>query len=160
MTVSISARLALAGVSLALLATPAISRDTRAGSLRLTGAWSRPIPPGAPAAAGYVTITNTGTRPDRLLSATSTAAERVEVHEMKLADGLMRMRPVPGGLALAPGQSVALAPGGYHLMLIGPKKPSVAGGQVPVTLRFERAGAVRVSFDVRMTPPQLTAKGR
>lgn len=161
MTVANSARLALASASLALLAIPAVGRDAPAGSLRLTGAWSRPTPPGAPAAAGYVTITNTGTRPDRLLGATSTAAERIEVHEMKLTNGIMQMRPVAGGLAIAPGRSVALAPGGYHLMLIGPKRPSVTGGQVPVMLLFERAGTVRVDFEVRVTPPASTvAEGK
>lgn len=153
MFMSFLARSAIAGVGVALLVTPAAARDTRAGALRLSGAWSRPTPPGAPAGAGYLTIANTGSRPDRLLSGSSSAVERVEVHEMKLTDGIMRMRPVAGGIPLPPGQLVALAPGGYHLMLIGPRKSFVAGGIVPVTLRFERAGSVRVLFDVTMTPP-------
>lgn len=157
MSVSPIARLAVAGASAMLLVTPASGRDTRVGALRLTGAWSRPTPPGAPAGAGYVTISNTGTRPDRLLSGSSPAVRRVEVHEMTLTSGIMRMRPVAGGIPVPVGGSAVLAPGGYHVMLIGPKKPFVAGESVPVTLRFARAGAVRVMFDVRMTPPTSSA---
>lgn len=159
MSLSHSARLAIASVGVAFLVAPAAGRDTRAGTLRLTGAWSRPTPPGAPAGAGYLSITNTGARPDRLLSGSSPVAERVEVHEMKLTGGVMRMRPVTGGISVPPGRSVQLAPGGYHVMLIGLKKPLVVGVIVPVTLRFERAGAVEVGFDVRATPPETHAAG-
>lgn len=157
MSVSLISRLAVAGVGAMLLVTPATGRDTRAGALRLTGAWSRPTPPGAPAGAGYLTISNTGVQPDRLLSGSSPAVARVEVHEMTLTDGIMRMRPVAGGIPVPAGGSAVLAPGGYHVMLIGPKKPFVAGGTVPVTLRFARAGTIRVVFDVRMSPPEPTA---
>ena len=160
MSVSLTARLAIASAGVALFVTPAVSRDTKVGALRLTGAWVRPTPPGAPAGAGYVTITNTGARPDRLLGGSSPAVERVEVHEMKLAEGIMRMRPVAGGILVPPGQAVQLAPGGYHIMLIGPKKPFVAGETVPVTLRFDRAGAVRVLLNVTMTPPEPAMAGR
>lgn len=153
------ARLAFAGVATAALASPAIGRDVRAGSLRLTAAWSRPAPPGAPAGAGYLTITNRGSRPDRLVGGSSSVVERVEVHEMKIDDGVMRMRPVAGGLVIPAGGTVQLAPGGYHIMLIGLKRRVATGGVLPVTLRFQRAGAVAVNFDVRATPP-ATGAGR
>lgn len=149
--------LAAVALGLIMLATPAGARDVRAGALRLTDAWSRPTPPGARVGIGYVTIANTGNRPDRLLSGTSPAVERVEFHEMKVDGGVMRMRPVAGGIVIPPGTSVVLGMGGHHVMLIGPRKPFVAGGQVPVTLRFEKAGALAVNFDVRNTPPQASA---
>jgi protein SCO1/2 len=141
-------RLAFAGAAALVLAVPAAARDTRVGDLRPTGAWSRPTPPSAPAGAGYVTNTITGTRPDRLLSGSSAALARVEVHQMKLTDDIMRMRPMADGIVIPPGQSIALAPGGYHMMLIGPRQSFVTGNSVPVTLRFARVGAARVLFAV------------
>jgi copper(I)-binding protein len=79
-------------------------------------------------------------------------AARLEVHEMTMTGGVMRMRPLSGGLAIPPGQTVALAPGGYHLMLIGPKRPFRLGAQVPATLRFAKAGPVKVTFVVQAAP--------
>ena len=64
-----------------------------------------------------MTIMNKGAAPDRLIGASTSVAGKVEVHEMAMKDAVMTMRPVPGGLAIEPGKSVTLAPGGYHLML-------------------------------------------
>lgn len=153
MSLSKIMRLSVAGTGILFALAPAFGRDTRAGTLHLTGAWSRPTPPAAPAGVGYLSIVNAGPRADRLLGGTSSAVERVEIHEMKLTDGIMRMRPVSGGVPLQPGKTVTFAPGGYHLMLVGPKQPLVVCGAVTITLRFQRAGAVKVSFDVRATPP-------
>jgi hypothetical protein len=122
------------------------------GSIRIADPWIRPNPPGAPTAAGYAVITNTGHAPDRLVAAATPDAARVEIHEMTMAGGVMQMRPVPGGLAIGPGQTVTLAPGGYHLMLIGPARAFHVGEVVPVTLSFQRAGPVRVGFRVETGP--------
>lgn len=154
MTCSSAALRAFLVLATALIAEPAASQDVRAAGLRLIGPWARPTPPGAPAGAGYLTIVNRGKAGDRLLEGRSTAVERVEVHEMKISDGVMRMRPVSGGIPIPRGGSVELAPGGYHIMFIGLKKRLVAGGTVPVTLRFERAGTVNVNFRIRMSPPE------
>ena len=110
---------------------------------------SRATPAGAPTGVGYLTLTNDGDTPDRLVSASSPAADHVEIHEMKITDGVMSMRPVPGGLAIPPHGSVALKPGSYHLMLIGPKHPFVAGQTIPVTLTFERAGPAQIELAVK-----------
>jgi copper(I)-binding protein len=72
---------------------------------------------------------------------------------MTMAGGIMRMRPVPGGLPIPAGQTVKLEPNGYHLMLIGPKRPFKVGDRIPATLRFQRAGAVKVEFDVLAAAP-------
>ena len=72
---------------------------------------------------------------------------------MTMAGGIMRMRPVPGGLPIPPGQTVKLQPDGYHLMLIGPKRPFKVGDHIPATLRFQRAGAVNVDFEVEAATP-------
>jgi copper(I)-binding protein len=124
-----------------------------AGDLKITGPWSLPVPTGAPTAAGYLTIVNTGKTADRLIGADVPDVDHVEVHEMKLDGAIMRMRPIPGGLALPPGKTVTLAPGGFHLMLIGPKRGFNVGDHIPGTLRFEHAGPVKVDFKVQLAPP-------
>ena len=156
MLMSHPAWLTAAGAALSLLATPLVARGRHAATLHLAEPWTRPTPPAAPAGAGYLTITNTGSEPDRLLGGTSPAVREVQIHQMKLMDGIMRMRPVAGGLVIPAGGSVRLAPGGYHIMLIGPKRPFVAGATVPATLRFARAGTVKVAFAVRTTAPDGT----
>jgi copper(I)-binding protein len=149
-----SLRLALAAVALVAAAPLAASaHDYQVGALKIGHPWSRPNPSGAPTAAGYLSITNTGRTPDRLLGGASPAATTIEVHEMSMAGGIMRMRPVAGGLAIAAGQTVKLEPGGYHLMIIGPKRAFKVGDHIPVTLKFERAGRVKVDFDVEATAP-------
>lgn len=75
-------------------------------------------------------------------------ARSVEIHEMTMTDGVMRMRPLAGGIAIPPGGTAWLRPGGTHLMLIGPAGPFAQGENVPVTLCFERAGEVTVDLEV------------
>jgi copper(I)-binding protein len=71
------------------------------------------------------------------------------VHEMSMNNGVMKMRPVDGGLTIEPGKTVKLAPSGYHLMIMDLKSPLKQGGKVPVTLEFEKAGKVAVTLDVQ-----------
>ena len=120
-----------------------------APALVVAGAWSRATPPGAPTAVGYMTITNHGRQADRLISADSPAAGALSLHQMSMTGGIMRMRPVAGGLEIAPGASVTLDPNGDHLMFEGLKRPFKSGEQVPAVLHFQHAGAVRVRFVVR-----------
>ena len=97
--------------------------------------------------AGYLVITNAGPAADTLLGASSPQARAVEVHQESTAGGVMKMRPVTG-LTIPPHGSVALTPGGYHLMLIGPRGSFRPGAKVPVTLRFSREGEVRIALTV------------
>ena len=126
--------------------------------LRVEAAWVRPAPPGAPTGAGYLVVRNTGRSADRLLSVSTPAADRIEVHEMSMAGGVMRMRAVAGGLEVPAGGELRLAPGGLHLMWIGPKAPLTAGRRLPATLRFARAGAVAAMFEVRSDAPPAPAR--
>lgn len=146
--------LKITAVALGLLLVPiaANARGYSVGSLKITAPWSRPNPPGAPTAIGYLTITNTGRSSDRLLGGTSPVVSKVEVHQMSMDGGVMKMRPVEGGLVIPPGQTVKLEPGSYHLMLIGPQRAFAVGERIPVRLRFEHAGEVAVEFDVRSSP--------
>jgi hypothetical protein len=110
--------------------------------------FSRATPGGAKIGAGYMTITNKGPAADRLVSASSPAAGKVEIHEMSMQDNVMKMRELPGGLPIGAGKSVSLTPGGYHLMLMGLKAPLKQGDKIPVTLNFEKAGKVDITLDV------------
>lgn len=134
---------------LALLGCPAWSHDYKVGSLEIDHPWTRATPPSARSGGGYMTITNKGTAPDRLIAARSGASAKVEIHEMKMDGTIMRMRELENGLEIPPGATVALKPGGYHIMFMELKAPLEKGGKVPVTLVFEKAGSVDVEFPIR-----------
>ena len=158
--ISIPNKLA-AALILYSLAAPALAEEIRAGDLVITQAWSRTTPGGAKVAGGYLTIENKGTAPDRLIGGAGDVADKIQVHEMAMNDGVMTMRPLDNGLAIEPGQTVKLAPGGYHLMLTDLKKTLKQGDKVLLTLEFEKAGKVKVSFDVQGVGAQgPTAAGR
>ena len=133
---------------LAFAAASADARDYRVGSLDIVGPWSRATPKGAAIGAGYMKITNGGTTADRLMGGSSDVAAKVELHSMTMDKGVMKMRPVEGGLEINPGETVELKPGSLHLMFVGLKKPLAMGDHVKATLAFEKAGTVAVEFDV------------
>ena len=139
---------ALAGV-LVVAPPVASARNYDVGSLHVADAWIRATPNAAPTAAGYLTVTNRGKTPDRLLGGSSPLAQAVEPHTMSMTGGVMRMRLAQGGFAIPPGGVVTLAPGGSHLMLIGPRRPFKPGEKVPAILRFAHAGELKVEFQVR-----------
>jgi hypothetical protein len=132
-----------------LLAAPARAEEVKAGDLVITQGWSRATPNGAKIGSGYLTIENKGAAADRLIGGSADAAGKVEVHEMAMKNGVMTMRSLDNGLAIDPGKTVKLAPGGYHLMIFDLKSPLKQGDKLPVTLEFEKAGKVTVSLDVQ-----------
>ena len=95
-----------------------------------------------------MTITNNGSAPDRLVSATTSVADHVEIHEMTMANDVMTMRKIDSGVAVPPGKTVSFVPGSYHLMLVGLKAPLKEGDRVKATLTFEKAGPVEVTINV------------
>jgi len=129
--------------------TLAVAEDAKAGDLVITQAWSRATPVGAKVAGAYLTVENTGTAADRLIGGSGDVAGRVEIHEMAVDNGVMKMRPLDKGLAIEPGKTVKFAPGGYHLMLMDLKTQFKQGDKVPVTLEFEKAGKVQLVLDVQ-----------
>lgn len=130
-------------------AQEAKTTEIKAGDLVITQPWSRATPGGAKVAGGYLAIENKGGTADRLIGGTTDVAGAVEVHEMSEKDGVMTMRPLNSGLTIEAGKSVKLAPGGYHLMLMGLKSGLKQGDKLPITLEFEKAGKVKVPFDVQ-----------
>ncbi|HVY59760.1 MAG TPA: copper chaperone PCu(A)C [Xanthobacteraceae bacterium] len=135
--------------ALALGATAASAQGYKVGPLEIAHPWSRATPKGASVGAGYMKITNSGTEPDRLIGGTSAVAQRFEVHEMKMDGGVMKMRPVSGGLEIKPGETVELGPNSsYHIMFVGLKQPLEKGQHIKGTLKFEKAGSVDVEYEV------------
>lgn len=139
----LSRRIALAA---ALLPSIAHAQDTTLGGLTLREPWTRAAREGAQGA-GYLAIVNGGAA-DRLVSASSPAAPRMELHTHIRDGDVMRMRPVEA-IPVPAGGSVRLEPGGLHLMFIGLSQELREGARVPVTLVFERAGPVTLEFVVR-----------
>src|SRR3954467_3191842 len=110
-------------------------------------AWARATPPGAKIAAAYLAVRDAGAA-DRLVSASSPAAERVETHVTIREGDISRMREVKGYEVPARG-ALELKPGGAHLMLVNIKAPLKDGMTVPLTLRFEKAGEIKTQLEVR-----------
>jgi copper(I)-binding protein len=133
---------ALAALIIAGLFGAAQAHEVIVGALKITDLWTRATPPAAPAAGGFLTITNTGTEPDRLIAVSSPDSATGEIHEMRMENDVMKMRALPGGIEIPAGGTVTLAPGGLHLMFITLKAPLAEGGKLPVTLTFEKAGKV------------------
>jgi copper(I)-binding protein len=118
------------------------------GSLLIETPWARATPAGATVGSAYAKITNRGTAPDRLIGGSLPGTAGVEVHEVRLANGVMKMRKLENGLEIAPGKSVELKPGGYHLMLIGLQQGLRMGQSIKGTLQFQNAGTVEVEFAI------------
>jgi periplasmic copper chaperone A len=141
-------KLLLAMCTLSVTAGAALAQTYSAGPIKIDQPWLRATPGGAKVGGGYLTITNTGTTPDRFLGVTLPQAGRVEVHEMKMEGGTMQMREAKGGLEIPPGQKVELKPGGYHIMFMDLRAPFKQGDTLKGQLRFEKAGTVDVDFKV------------
>jgi periplasmic copper chaperone A len=132
----------------ALSGAPASAGDYKVGTLEIESPWSRAVPKGAKVAVGYMTIKNTGTEPDRLVSGVTPVAGGFMVHEMTMDKGVMKMRPLASGLQIKPGETVELKPGSFHIMMTDLKQPIQRGKPFKATLKFEKAGDVDVDFAV------------
>lgn len=134
----------------------AVGAPALAGDITVSGARLRPSMGDSHNTAGYLTVTNTGGAPDRLLSASCACAGRVEAHRSMSGGGMATMAPA-GPVAVPAHGGVAFRPGGLHLMVMGLKAPLKEGAAQEMTLRFERAGAVKARFAVtsRIAPAPI-----
>jgi len=131
---------------LLLISTLAVAAPA-AAQIQIENGWARATPPGAKIAAGYMTIRNAAATPDKLVAASSPAAQSVQMHVTVKDGDIFRMREAKGYEIPAHG-GFELKPGGAHLMLVNIKAPFKDGAKVPLTLRFERAGEVRTELHV------------
>ena len=122
--------------------------DYDVGSIHIAQPWSRASPKGAKAGVGYMTITNNGTTPDKVSCVSDDSSAQCEIHSMTMEGGVMKMRPVEGGLEIKPGETVTLAPSGFHVMFRELKHPLEQGKTVKATLKFDKAGSVDVEYPI------------
>jgi periplasmic copper chaperone A len=141
-------KLALAALLIGFV-TPALAQGTGNTSVTVEQPWARATPTGAMSGAVYMTLDNKSGSPDRLTGASSDVADKLQIHEMKVENGVMQMHEIAGGLPIPANGSVALKPGSYHVMLIGLKKPLTVGEKFPLTLTFEKAGNISVTVPVQ-----------
>lgn len=135
----------LATFAASLLAVPAIADS----QIVIGDAYARSSGKAAKAGAAFMMIENLGDTDDRLISATSDVAARVELHAHKINDnGVAQMIHVEGGFVIPAGEAYMLKRGGAHVMLMGLKAPFEHGATVPVTLVFEQAGEVVIDVPV------------
>ena len=139
---------AAAFVFAAFLAMPASAEDITIGALKISAPWARATPKGAKVGGGYMTITNTGTVPDRLIRGATGISSRFELHEMSVDNGVMKMRELRDGVEIKPGEKVEFKPGSYHVMFMGLTQQLVQGESFKATLQFEKAGKVDVNFAI------------
>ena len=142
-------RLVIATSLAALLALPALVR----AQVVVQDAWVRGTSSEQRATGAFMRLTSP--RDVTLVSGSSPVAANVEIHEMKLDQGVMKMRAI-AGLPLPAGKPVDLAPGGYHLMLMGLKRPLAAGDSVPISLVVEGADRTRQTMELTVTVRPLT----
>ena len=135
-------------MTLSLAAAPALADEIKIGDLTIEQPWARATPKGAVVGAGYLEIRNAGASPDHLTGGSADFAG-VEIHQMTMDNGVMKMREVKGGLEIPAHGSVRLAPSGYHFMFTGLKRQLVQGDSVKATLTFEHAGTVSIAFPVQ-----------
>ena len=148
----------LKSFALAITTLIFVGFDARAASdtqLSFSPMQIRATAPGMPSSAAYVSIANHGDAADRLIAAKTVVARRVEIHSMEMDNGVMRMRAVDGGLPIAAGEAVHLAPGGLHIMLMGLTTQLAADSQHEITLVFEKAGEITVTATVKR-PADIT----
>jgi len=131
-------------LAFALLGACSPGANSAPPRVEVADAVCRPAAPGRDVTGCYVTLT--ASRADRLVSASSTSARAVQIHEMTTENAMMRMAERKDGVPLPAGEVVGLAPGGMHLMVLGATVPLVAGGSIPLTLTFEQAPAAQVQF--------------
>ncbi len=141
------------GAIVALLTMPflvfaAQAADYDVGSIHISQPWARATPQGASAGAGYMTITNKGTTADRVNCVSSEASAKCQIHSMTLEGGVMKMRPVEGGLEIKPGETVMLKPSSLHIMFVDLKHPLQQGQTIKATLKFDQAGTVEVKYPI------------
>ena len=130
------------------LVTSAMAQDVRLGSLTVSHPWARASAGKARAGVAYVTITNDGRQVDRLVEVSSPVAGKARLHINMMEAAIMKMRPVKA-IEISPGEPAVLKPGGLHIMLMGLKSPLKEGETFPMTLTFEKAGAIEVRVMVK-----------
>ena len=143
----------LVAATLLLAVAPSIA----SAQVTITDPWVRGTVAGQRATGAFMKLTATGNQ--KLVAAASPVAKIVEIHEMALDGGVMRMRAIPK-LDLPAGKPTELKPGGYHVMLMALDRTLAEGETVPITLTFEDASGKRQTVEIKAPVKPLTADMR
>ena len=138
----------LFALALAIAAAPSFAQ------VAVADAWVRGTVAAQKATGAFMNLTSPAD--SALVSASSPVAGLVEVHEMAMDGGVMRMRAIQQ-LALPAGKTVSLKPGGYHVMLMDLKGPLKEGEAVPITLTFAGKDGRKTTQEVKVPVRALTA---
>ena len=133
----------------AAMVSTAQAEEYKLGDLVIDTPWMKATMPNAPVSGGYMVIRNTGSEADRLIGGNVDFAGKVEVHEMKMENDVMKMREVEGGLEIPAGGEVVLKPGGFHVMFMGLKEQLKEGETREVEVSFQNAGSITLPFPVK-----------
>lgn len=131
-----------------LFSSHTFAEDYTVGDLVIKAPYARATPPMAPVAGGFMSITNNGKQADKLIGGKVAFSQLVEVHQMSMTDGVMKMSQVDGGLEIPAGETVELKPGGYHLMFIGLMEQLKPDEHRKGTVIFEKAGSVDIEYNI------------
>ena len=159
MTRSSKYSFALAAAMLACVAGHAGAAEYKIGSIQIVNPWSRATPKGASTGAGYMTIRNTGTVPDRLIGGATDVAPGFQIHDMTMDQGVAKMRERKDGIEIKPGETVELKPGSSHIMFADLKRRLEKGERIKGTLMFQRAGTVAIEYPVEAIGARATEQG-
>ena len=132
----------------------AYAHQYKIADIEIAHPWSQELPPNAPTVAAYFVIHNAGSTADRLLGVDTPIAESAQLHQHLMEGDVMKMQPV-ASVEVPPGGTVTFAPMAYHVMLVGLKDRSLLqdGKHFPMTLHFEKAGAITVDVNVQKQAP-------
>jgi copper(I)-binding protein len=151
--------LVFAAAMLACIADRVGATEYKVGSIQIDHPWSRATPKGASTGAGYMTIRNTGSVPDRLIGGATDVAPGFQIHEATMDQGVSKMREMKDGIEIKPGETVELKPGSSHIMFVNLKRRLEKGERVKGTLMFQRAGTVAIEYPVEGIGARATDRG-
>lgn len=137
--------------------SPAFAHDYKIGTLEVGHPWTRAS--SGKVAGGFLTITNRGPQPDRLVGGSFENADKVEIHESTMEGNVAKMRAAAGGIEIKPGETVELKPGSFHIMFMGLTQPVKDGEKIKGTLVFEKAGTLAVEYTVQRQAPSGQQSG-
>lgn len=143
-------------IALALVALACGGAAMAQVNVQVQGAWARATVQGQMASGAFMTLK--ADKPGRLVSVASPVAGVVEVHEMKMDGGVMKMSALPNGLELPAGKAVELKPGGYHVMLLDLKLPLQKDTTIPLTLYFQDAKGVKSEQQIKVPVTMVAPK--
>jgi hypothetical protein len=147
-------------IAVLLAAAPAaFAQASGTSKINVEQPWARATPAGAATGAVYMTLANKSDIADRLTAVSSDVASKVQIHEMAVVNGIMKMSQLANGLAIPRGASVTLKPGSYHVMLIGLKKQLIEGQTLPLTLTFAKAGTISITVPIQPIGATQGAQG-